>query len=539
MKKLLITLLALSIVSPVYAQTVLFPNRGGTGLGSASPSDVGKALVVSSTSPFLLKFGTVSGGGGSTTTINGAEAPFNFSASSTNTVLSITSSTSGGSSTIRFILDLSNFVTLLSNYVVSFNGATGTVTGVNSITGNGCVALNNTTGTIAITSTCISTSTGLTTANFASPNISQWVNNIGYTTSTGLASTTPFTIADLVVVSSSGALATISSSTYYLASNPSGYTSTTATTLTGTGTATGPSLTLATSGVLISSIVCGVSTCTFTTIPTSTILSGYATSTGFTAQGTTIQTNNLTVATSGPLIVASVSGSTLTLTSVATSTILSGYSTSTGANPSSQCGLSVVNGTANTFMRSDGSCAISQTITPVWTGLHQFSGAGASTTQLWSSSTSFPGFGEAIPYVSSTGKLVPLLAQSCTGTDKVSAVSATGTVTCSADSGGGGGGGLSTSTLTVSVSSTLGVGSSTFVSVNATLAPITINLPASQLGLIFDIMKNDTSTNAVTIDPNGTEKIYANSQDLTTVDINRPRNSITVQGDGVGWYIRF
>lgn len=597
-----------------------------------------------------------SGSGGATTTINQAPEPFNFTASSTNSVLSIASSTSGGSSTIQFVLNLAQYLTTAiqtlaglststinlatstqsgvftytasgntitftippasdylassTTYVSSFNGATGAITGVNSISGNGCVSLNNTTGTIAITSTCLSTSTGLTVANFATSSNSQWANDAGYiTTSTynvaaqacggtdkvsaisatgtitcttdgggagGVASTTPFTVADLVVVSSSGALSTISSSTYYLSSNPNNYISSApaTTTITASGVATGNSFTFATSGPLMS-IACSTATCTFTTIPTSTILAGYATSTGVATSSQGIYTRgNVSIIYDSSTIIAfdglSYTSSTglfsapsgtftglltanggITGTSTffwggngnvsGTLTILGSLvSTSTGANPTASVGLTAVNGTANTFMRSDGSPALSQTITPVWTGLHQFSGAGASTTQLWSSSTSFPGFGNAIPIVSSTSKLVPLLTQTCTGTDKVSALSATGTITCSADSGGsGGGGGLSTSTLTVSVSSTLGVASSTFINVNASSSAITITLPSSQLGLIFDIMKMDTSTNPVSITGSGGQKIYANSQDLTTVDINRPRNSITVQGDGTGWYIRF
>jgi hypothetical protein len=53
----------------------------------------------------------------------------------------------------------------------------------------------------------------------------------------------------------------------------------------------------------------------------------------------------------------------------------------TGANPSASAGLSAVNGSAATFMRSDGAPALSQSITPTWSNLHIFS-AGASTTQL-------------------------------------------------------------------------------------------------------------------------------------------------------------
>jgi hypothetical protein len=47
----------------------------------------------------------------------------------------------------------------------------------------------------------------------------------------------------------------------------------------------------------------------------------------------------------------------------------------TGANPSDSIGLAAVNGSAATFMRSDGSPALSQAIAPTWTGSHAFTGA--------------------------------------------------------------------------------------------------------------------------------------------------------------------
>src|SRR6266851_1689416 len=42
-------------------------------------------------------------------------------------------------------------------------------------------------------------------------------------------------------------------------------------------------------------------------------------------------------------------------------------------NPSASAGLSGINGSATTFMRSDGAPAISQAIVPTWTGQHTFS----------------------------------------------------------------------------------------------------------------------------------------------------------------------
>lgn len=45
----------------------------------------------------------------------------------------------------------------------------------------------------------------------------------------------------------------------------------------------------------------------------------------------------------------------------------------TPANPTASVGLSAVNGSASTYMRSDGAPALSQSITPTWTGAHTFS----------------------------------------------------------------------------------------------------------------------------------------------------------------------
>ncbi len=47
----------------------------------------------------------------------------------------------------------------------------------------------------------------------------------------------------------------------------------------------------------------------------------------------------------------------------------------TGANPTGTIGLTAVNGTAVTYMRSDGAPALSQAIVPTWTGVHTFANA--------------------------------------------------------------------------------------------------------------------------------------------------------------------
>lgn len=59
------------------------------------------------------------------------------------------------------------------------------------------------------------------------------------------------------------------------------------------------------------------------------------------------------------------------------------------ANPSASIGLSAVNGTASTFMRSDAAPALSQAIAPIWTGQHIFQGG--SGTPLIVGNTSFTG----------------------------------------------------------------------------------------------------------------------------------------------------
>jgi hypothetical protein len=46
--------------------------------------------------------------------------------------------------------------------------------------------------------------------------------------------------------------------------------------------------------------------------------------------------------------------------------------TSLGANPSASVGLTAVNGTAGTYMRSDAAPAIDQAIAPSWSGTHEF-----------------------------------------------------------------------------------------------------------------------------------------------------------------------
>ena len=52
---------------------------------------------------------------------------------------------------------------------------------------------------------------------------------------------------------------------------------------------------------------------------------------------------------------------------------------STGANPIASVGLTAVNGSATTFLRSDGAPALSQAIAPTWTAAHVFTATGTTT----------------------------------------------------------------------------------------------------------------------------------------------------------------
>lgn len=226
--------------------TTLFPSGGGTGTSTAPTSGqipIGNSgntyspayltpgtNITISTSSGGITINSSGGGGGSTTTINGANGPtFNFNSSSTGGSLVITSSTSGGSSTILFTwtqpdnksITLTGIITGSGTSTIAtvmttstlysffsgtspivFNTSTGAiscatcitsaVTSANSITGAVNWKAAGTGLTVAssgqdITYTWtnpgyITTSTGLTTANFATTSISQWNNDSGYIT---------------------------------------------------------------------------------------------------------------------------------------------------------------------------------------------------------------------------------------------------------------------------------------------------------------------------------------------------------------------
>lgn len=70
---------------------------------------------------------------------------------------------------------------------------------------------------------------------------------------------------------------------------------------------------------------------------------------------------------------------------------------------------------------------------------------------------------------------------------------------------------------------------------NATAGAITVNLPTAVgiTGRTYHIKKTDSSANAVTIDPNGSETVDGSS----TKAINVQYTSYTVVSDGTNWHI--
>lgn len=70
---------------------------------------------------------------------------------------------------------------------------------------------------------------------------------------------------------------------------------------------------------------------------------------------------------------------------------LNAITTNVGANPTGTVGLSAVNGSAVTYVRSDGAPALSQAIAPTWSAQHIFSLVGSSTDYPISLRSNLPG----------------------------------------------------------------------------------------------------------------------------------------------------
>lgn len=112
----------------------------------------------------------------------------------------------------------------------------------------------------------------------------------------------------------------------------------------------------------------------------------------------------------------------------------------TGANPTGTIGLSAVNGSATTFMRSDAAPALSQSIAPTWTGLHIFNTGGvianaSSSFGYFNSASStievlaIPSLTSAILLTNANGVLAEYAGTSCTN-QFVRSLSALGAATC-------------------------------------------------------------------------------------------------------------
>src|SRR5947209_1188250 len=103
------------------------------------------------------------------------------------------------------------------------------------------------------------------------------------------------------------------------------------------------------------------------------------------------------------------------ITSLAYSKLTGPPTIPTAANPTASIGLTAVNGSAATFMRSDGAPALSQSIAPTWTGVHTF-------TQ---------------PTTTTAGLVVKQITSSSSTSHLAEFQTSTGTVSSYVDSGGG------------------------------------------------------------------------------------------------------
>lgn len=217
-----------------------------------------------------------------------------------------------------------------------------------------------------------------------------------------------------------------------------------------------------------------------------------------------------------------------------------GTSSAVGANPSATLGLSVINGSATTFLRSDGSPALSQAIAPVWTGTHMFNGGiinsvatgginlgqsggepvfrlvdttGATNTKAWQISTGASGATLSFQVVSddwsTTFKNYFTVTRSGTTLSNLSYGNATDNNTYSFL-------GTGTATFNGAIKSTFGSGAALVVS---TPAATTANIfQTTQSGQTSWEMFNTASTNNLSVwnSVNGTTLTFGNDTGITT-----------------------
>ena len=346
--------------------------------------------------------------------------------------------------------------TILAGYATSSAAGTGTCTNCNvTVNGNGIVT------SIA--------------------------NGSGGTSNGTLSSTTPWTVGNLVTVSGTTYVTSISSSTYYLATNPSNFISTStgltvanfasqnisqwtnnsnyltgnqSISWTGTGDVTGSNSGATTISVALTTVKIQGKNVTSTAPSDHQFL---------TWVGANSDWEGGSLAVNAPLTIATSTTSSTSIT-IACATC----STATGANPSASVGLSAVNGSASTFMRSDAAPAINQAAT------FSFSALGNTTSTGNISATTFTENGSPVP----------------TGTIVNSFNGLTGAVTYAPSSTiYGAGAYLGTSGSNLTVSSTLASSSWKFVIGNATTTNNTTNFSEWQsdtAGKITNILCKDT-----------------------------------------------
>ncbi len=495
MKKLIIFIISIGVLSGIHLATAAPTSTRVQNLFISDRASTGFILSINS-SGLVVTSTDATGAGGSTTTISAQGVTIdgpNFTFASSG-IIAIT----GSGTTLTFTvssssLNLDTFLVSSTFWGFTPNGDLGGTWDLPSVDDDSHA---HTAGTISGLSTTdftsanlslwtnnlfwvqssslsayLTTSTNLSVGNFNSANISQWTDNIGLVNGTGTPSALSI-FSQARTVTSSASL-TFNTSTLALTTVGLAFTN-----ATGTGNLNVVTLTVSTStmptnglfAVATSSPIftilnngrVGIGTAspvaTFNLVSTAVDMfrmtntdvnsNGWsfrqATGNNFVITDNQNSADRLTIDNTGNITIGGSFNSSGTITQ--SGVVLS---TSTGANPTASLGLSAINGTANTFMRSDAAPALSVSITPVWTGLHQFSGAGISSTQLWSASTSVD-FASALALTSAGKKLTAYTGSACGGTDQVTSISAIGVVTCSAQgSGGGGGGGVGTSTLGV------------------------------------------------------------------------------------------
>lgn len=360
------------------------------------------------------------GGGGSGTVSSGTANQLAYYASSGTTVSGLTSANNSvlvtdGSGVPSWATSLPSGTTLNSVAIVTISGTqtltNKTISGAsNTLSNIGNSSLTNSAITIAGTSTSLGgsisldtitglSSTGLvkrTGANTLAIATSGTDYEVPLTFSTGLTRST-----NTITVNTSQNIATLSNLTSNGLVTTSGGVGTLGVTVPGTGVLTALAVNVGSSGAFVTNggalgtpssgtltnatglpIATGVSglganVATFLATPSSANLA--AAVTDETGSGALVFATSPTLTTPTIAKIANLTSNGFVKTSggdgtlsVDTNSYALASSVPSGANPTATIGLSAVNGSATSFLRSDGAPALSQAIAPTWTGLHTF-----------------------------------------------------------------------------------------------------------------------------------------------------------------------